>query len=366
MRTLELRCSALPLAFLCPGSVRPEGVLVDEVHEMATLGTAAHAGAVELVRTGRVDRDGTGALAKRYGVDETELRVLLAQAAQLWAEIHDSFPNASTEQELSYEAPDGSFKLTGHADIIASSVDSIHVGDWKFGRLDADHAKQLEGYAALGLLESGAREATAGVLWVRDHEYEHYTMSAADVAGWLDRLRATVVDWDGVYRSGEHCTHCPRNHECPAFNAVIRRDVAAIADLPIEEAAIAALTPSQRVALVVKARAVAQLAERFVSAVKADVIRNGDVVADGKRLTLQRSERRHLVVLNAFPVLQQHLEDEEMAEVIDISISKAEQIVAHKAGKGNGAGAVRQLNQALNDVGAIQTGMVTQLVVRRA
>jgi hypothetical protein len=49
------------------------------------------------------------------------------------------------------------------------------------------------------------------VLWLRDQSIENYTMSRADARSWLAELLATVVDWNGVYRPGPHCAHCPRS-----------------------------------------------------------------------------------------------------------------------------------------------------------
>lgn len=370
-RPLRLRCSALPLAFLCPGSVHPGALVIDERNDAADSGTAAHEGSVRLVETGRVDWDAVPALAKRHGVDERELRVLLHYATRLWAEVRESFPNASTEQELSYEAPDGSFVLTGHTDILAASGDAIHVADWKFGRLDLDHSKQLEGYAVLGMLRTQASEATATVLWARDCEAEHYTMAAASVGPWLERLVAEVVDWDGTFRPGSHCAHCHRNHDCPAVNALVRRDVAAIADNDLvaqveDEAALAAMAPEQIVAVLAKADMVVRFAERVRSAIRSHVMRNGDIVGGGKRLTLQHEERRALDTRAAFAVLEQTLDDDEMAEVIDLKLARAEELVAKRAPKRKGAAAVRELRARLDETGAIKVSTVTKLVVRRA
>lgn len=370
---LKLRASALPLAFLCPGSLRRAGLLIDETHPAATVGSAAHEGLATLVETGRIDWDGVAALALRHGVDEAELRYLLAQGQRLWNEVRASFPNASTEQELSYAAPDGSIVLTGHTDVLGFSADTIHVGDWKTGRKDSDYSEQLRGYCALGLLaHPSVARATAGVLWVRDGEYEHYTMDRDHLGRWLARLGAEVAEWDGTYRVGAHCAHCPRNHDCPAGHALVRRDVAAIADNDLlaqveDSAALAAMSPEQLVAVLAKADMVVRYAERVRSAIRSHVVRNGDIVGGGKRLTLQREERRSLETLPAFPVLEQAgFGDEEMAEVIDISLSKAEKIAAAKAPKRKGRAAVRELRARLDEAGAIKVSVITKLVVKRA
>jgi hypothetical protein len=211
---LILRCSGLPLAFRCAGAVRPGKIRINEISDAADLGTAAHDGARALVETGRVDWDALPELARRHDVEEPELRLLLGLATKLWAEVEQSFPDALTEVELRFETED--LLLTGHADIKAQSANTAHIGDWKFGRKDGNHREQLIGYAALALLEDDSLEAaTAGVLWVRDLEYEHYTLRRSELGQWLGRLVETIVRWDETFRPGPHCEHCPRSPRVP-------------------------------------------------------------------------------------------------------------------------------------------------------
>jgi hypothetical protein len=367
---LILRCSGLPLAFRCAGAVRPGKIRINEISDAADLGTAAHDGARALVETGRVDWDALPELARRHDVDEPELRLLLGLATKLWAEVEQSFPDALTEVELRLETKD--LLLTGHADIKAQSANTAHIGDWKFGRKDGNHREQLLGYAALALLEDDSLEAaTAGVLWVRDLEYEHYTLRRSELGQWLGRLVETIVRWDETFRPGPHCEHCPRSHECPARHALIRRDVAAIGDLDLgaldeEGEALAALTPEALVELVVKADLVKRVAERLRAAASRYVQNHGDVEGDELCLTLQHDERRHLKVVDAFPVLEAAgFADPEFGVVLDCSLPKVERIVATRAGKGKGAGAVRALRQKLEDAHAIELETVTKLVTRR-
>ena len=164
--SLELRCSGLPLAFLCGGAVRPDDLGINETNTAATVGTAAHEGLARLVETGRVDWDAVPEIAKRHGVDEVELRVLLAQGAKLWAVVKSSMPapRAEVELEAVFEG-DNPWRLTGHADILGRSGNTADVGDWKGGRLDSPYREQLIGYAALALLTDDTLEAaTAAVL----------------------------------------------------------------------------------------------------------------------------------------------------------------------------------------------------------
>lgn len=370
---LELRCSALPLAFKCPGSVRKGAVAINDTSDAAELGTAAHEGLAILVNTGRVDWDGVPALAKGHGFNEGELRGLLASGAKLWAQVKESFPHPMTEAELDYEGP--GFHLTGHADILGRDEDTAISGDWKGGRLDSDYREQVLGYAALSLLDyyRHLQAARASVLWVREGDVEQYSLKRSDLPAWEERLVREVVEWDGTYRPGPHCAHCRRNHECAAANALVRRDVAAIADLDLvarveDEDALALMSPDQMVDILSKADIVSKYADRVRSAIRAHVIRNGDVVGCGKRLTLQHEERRSLNVIQAMTVLEDlgFRNRLDLAPVIDISAAKVEKVIAERAGKGNGAGAVREFRAALEAAEAVETVTVTKLVTRRA
>jgi hypothetical protein len=348
-------------------------VPINETNDAADVGTAGHDGLAELVRTGKIDWESVPALAKKHDVDEPELRVMLALGAQLWASVRESFPNALAEVPM--QAQVGTATLTGHTDILARSLLTAHVGDWKLGRLDSNYREQLLGYAALALLTyPELTAATAGVLWVREHEYERYALSRHGLDEWRHRFEAEIIQWDGTYRPGSHCQYCPRSHECPAANALARRDMAILLDQDLpgqleDTETIAELIrrdPAQIVALVEKARAVSKQADRVVDAIKAEVLRSGDIVGADKRLTLLKSEKRHLDVIQAFPVLQEEgFDDGDMAEVISISVSKAETLIAKRAGKGSGAAAVRAFDDKLAKAGAISTSTSTSLVVRR-
>ncbi len=347
---------------------------INASNDAADVGTAGHDGLAALVRTGQIDWDKVGELASKYGVDETELRVLLALGLRLWLLVKDSFPNASTEVAMKHQL--GAVLLTGHSDVLGSSGTILRILDWKLGRLDSDYREQLLGYCALALLTTpGATEAEAGVGWVRECEYEPHTMTRAGLYDWLQRVENEIVQWDGVFHPGAHCQYCPRSHECSAANALARRDMAILMDqdLParLEDVetvrAFVRAHPDQAIEVLEIARRAEKQAGRVVAALKDEVMRDGDIVGEGKRATLQTAEKRHLNVLQAFPVLQEELGfgDQELAEVVSISLSKTESVVAKRAGKGKGAGAVRDLGDKLAKAGAIETSTSVSLVVRR-
>lgn len=372
MSALELRCSGLPLAFLCGGAVRPDGLGINETNAAATVGTAVHEGLARLVETGRVDWTGVPELASKHNIPAElvpELRMLIAQGAKLWAEVKESFPNASAESEFIYEG-DG-VRVTGHVDAISIRGNVARILDHKTGRLDSKYTEQALGYCALVMLaEPDLQEATCAVLWIRDQEIEQYTMRRADVEPWLERLETEVVNWNGVYRPGNHCDHCPRRYVCPARNAMMRADLAILLDCDVEqlgaESSLATAEPDRVLEVTERLARFAKMDARWRAALRAHVEKHGDIVGASHRLTLQQSEKRRLDVINTFPVLEAAgFDAEDFAQVIEISASQAEKIVAKRAEKRKGAAAVRELQAQLEAADAVKTSTITSLVVRR-
>ena len=361
-----IRTSSLPILWQCAASahVTPE-TPINETGDAATLGTAAHVALAGLAESGALDWDAVPAVAQRFGVDAAELRILCALGRQLWESVAESFPAPLTEVALSAEI--AGVTLTGHVDLISVAETTARLGDWKTGRLDSNYTPQLQGYAALALLDNPElTECTATVLWVRDREIENYTMTRDGLSDWVAEFDQRVARWDGVYRPGAHCRYCPLSHECNAANALARRDVAAMLDT---NAAVdlTVMEPEQIVTLARLAGNVSSIAYRVREAIKAHVLATGDIRANGSRLTIQEETRRELRPTEAWPVLTAAgFGDEEFASCMRLSMKKAEEIVGKRAGRGKGAGAKRTLAADLEAAGAIETKTIAKLVTRRA
>jgi hypothetical protein len=367
---IRLRASSAPMAFRCPGSVRRDGLLVDEPNDAATAGTAAHEALRDLAELGAVKWDALPELAERFNVPLEELRILCAQGTKLWEEVKESFPEALTEVYLEAEVAPGRW-LSGHLDLLSQQDRVARFGDWKTGRKDADHRHQVMAYAALLFLDNPQLEEVTGtLLWVRDAEIENYTITRAQFQQWMRELDAEVFRWDGVYHPGSQCLYCPRSATCEAANALARRDVAALRDTDIvsrAETALSEMSADEVVDIFEKASTVEKYAQRVREAIKAHVVKCGDVEANGKRLTLQTEERRSVDPELAWPVLEAAgFEDGDFAAAMTLSASKCEKVVAKKAGRGKGAAAVRKLKADLEAAGAIEIKETKKLVSRRA
>jgi hypothetical protein len=358
MRDLTtLRASALPMAFACPASVRKAEIQINESNDAANAGTATHEVLQALPQTGKIDWEGIPEIAKRYGADPDETRMLSAMGFKLWKQVNESFAHAMTEVSLELEILPGVI-LTGHTDALAVSQTSIRVGDWKSGRKDSDYSQQLKAYAAMALLSTeDMQEATGTALWIRDQEIENYTLSRADALAWKQSLIDRVINWDGIYRPGKHCAFCPRSHECEAVNAMVRRDIAAFTDKSLVarlECELETMPHSDVVSAYQKASLIVRYAERVREAVKAHIEKHGDIVADGVRISVDESTTRELDPLKSWPILEGlGFGDEDLARAIKLRISELEEIIRERTPRGKKGEAVKNFAQLLETSGAV-------------
>lgn len=362
---IELRASRAPLAFQCPGSIRPATVPISEDGYPAKLGRAAHEALRALAESGSIRWADLPAIAAHHGVELDELRVLCGLASKLWPSLSPSFPDALTELGLS--AGFAGSILTGHVDLLSTTGKVARVGDWKTGRKDTDYSAQMKAYGALVMLDNPELdEVTVTLIWVRDGEIENYTMRRPELRAWLAELADNVIVWDGVYHPGAHCGYCPRSHECAARTALVQRDVKALLD-PDAETDLARMTPADVIEMRHKIEIVERVAKRVNDAIKAHIEAHGDIVGGGVRLTLESRDRRELDTAAAWPVLEAlGFADEDFAATVDVPISRVEKRIAEKAGCGNGAAAVRELTQKLDDAGAVSIRRSTFVKEKRS
>ena len=370
---LKIRMSALPLAFLCAGSIRAPTIPLNETNEPARNGTASHLLFRNLVAVGTIDWDAIDPTCDDIGADSEEVRHLCGCAQRLWPKVAQYFPRAMSEvtvaARLTVDLDANELVATGTADIISVSGTEVHGADWKTGWKDANYAHQMKGYLAAILLEYPQLErGTMTVLWLREQEIENYSMTREDAIAWKQRLIDEVVNWDGVYHPGEHCGFCKRHVECSAANALTRAAVASLAniDLGSIEQTIMAMQPDRLHEVYSKAKLVGKVAEKALDAIKLRVINNGPIEHGGKVLAVSEESRRQVDVERAWAILQEALTDSELAACIKISLSKVEDAVGKNAGRGNGAKAKEALGKKLEQAEAVSKKPFTKLVTRRS
>ncbi len=362
---IRIRASAAPLLFSCASSGDDE-LLIDYENPGANLGNATHDAMESEVQGERADLD---AIALRWTCEREELGRLVWYGRQLWQDMAPGYANPQTEVPVFYKGPD--IELTGHIDVIARYPKRVLITDWKSGYLDKNFYHQLMVYAVCLILSEGYEEVVASVGWLRDQEQEHYTFTRPIVVAWLDRLREQVKR-KGRYTIGSHCPHCPRSHSCPAALADARQAVTIFSSEAFSSVAIAPtlaeLPESERVRLFRQAKAVLKLGEAAKTAIRLNVIQNGGHIDSGDGWLLKVKEevsRRRLDTAKVCDIIEAHLNEDEKASVIDVSLSRFEEIVAKRAGKGHSATAKRALIDEIVAADALNVSTTQKLVERR-
>lgn len=362
---IKVRASGAPLLFSCASSGDDE-LLIDYENEASGLGSGCHEGLEAVVAGERPDLD---AIALRWSADREELGRLVWYGEQVWRDIGPSFQNPLTEVSVFFRAPD--IELSGHIDVLSRYPRRAFILDWKSGYLDKNFYHQLAAYAACLILGEGYDEVVAMVGWLRDEEKETYTFTRPIVTAWMDRLR-DQVQRRGRYTIGSHCQTCPRNHSCPAAIADSRRAVQVFSakDMTSEEIArtLQDLPEAERVQLFRRLRTVLKLGEEARGAFRLNVVQNGGQIDGGDGWVLRVKEevsRRRLDTARVRPILEEHLNQDEIDSVTDVSLARFEDLVAKRAGKGKGAGAKRALLDQIKAADALFVSTALKMVERR-
>ena len=209
-----VRCSALPRLLACPGAL---GLTAgpEETSAAAALGTAAHVLYQRLAQGEEPTEEDAAVLAAESGVDERELKFLLAAGRRLAKEQAGKLADAQTERELAAEVAPGLW-LTGHADLTGTGEDGAAVVvDWKTGEKH-DYLEQLLGYALLlKLTGMEAEKYRAVVVYTRLGETEEHEFTPAMLTAFQKRLAARLRERE--FRPGDACAWCPCKGGCEAW-----------------------------------------------------------------------------------------------------------------------------------------------------
>jgi RecB family exonuclease len=343
MTTRETRCSSLPRIWQCPASAQQTGPAIDLVSDAGQMGTAVHA--VLAARAHGITRDNwhtvTAQIANAYQVDPDEL-LRLADAAwemrnQLYGAAGGEGPisQAIAERALSAELAPG-LQLTGHLDVLFLVGNRATIIDYKTGRRGdlSDPEHQLRGYAWLDLKRHPHIErVTACAVWVHERTYTTYQMARADMDAWCAELLAKLTDPNPKYGPGESvCRYCPHQATCEARLALLKGALAVIdggGDFVISDRRLLAAHEA--------VTAIETKLKQFRGELRARIHRDGPIVADGKRLSLQEVSVSEIDPQRAWPVLAAYLSEDEMAQCVKLRKRELVKCVRSKATRGKKA-----------------------------
>lgn len=351
-----IRCSSLPMLLKCGHSQDAAELAIEAAIEAADIGTAVHDAMRSVVFDSTLD---IPLIALRHGVDEKDLAPLVWYGRSAWQELRASFPEPEVEVDVDAEC-DG-FELRGHVDLLSISGEHVRFLDWKSGRKEeADYYPQLAAYAACLFTLQRCTTVTATVVWLRSQTVETYTFTESTVRAFMDRVYAALSP-DAPFRYGEHCGYCRRSHECPALVANARRDLAIFSRTDVDTA-VAQATPQELVSIRRRAKALVAFEKSLDQAIRRRVAEGPLDSGDGYMLSLvEENGQREVNTLKAWPILQKHLTDEELAGCVEVSAKAVDDVVGKKAGKGKGAAAKRALAEEFKAAEAITQPRIMKL-----
>lgn len=162
-----------------------------------------------------------------YPAEET---LIEAQDFAEWYEDRDHIvrqgsDGISTEQRMQYKYADLNAKITGSADVIKVTKDSVYVLDWKFysdtSYLTAPEDNlQLKAYAVLAAFKYGRKKAVVQIGLVRQKELwtaEFNEFKMESIRTELYELIKEAVKNYMSFNFGPHCSGCWSKTVCPEY-----------------------------------------------------------------------------------------------------------------------------------------------------
>jgi len=347
------RASSANLFAVCAGAAHGENheVTLNPVDDAGTLGTAVHDGCAEIVRGRPAD---TGAIALQYGLDEAQKRDLiwlLAVATRFWAEYGTQFgEEPSVERELT------AMDHSGHTDVLGADPPVARVLDWKTTRLEVINYQPqmmeylwLVGHSPDSPIPSSF-DCQYILVFLRDRTVEvSAVMDRQTVDDWHVEYMRRINEWDGkTYCPGGHCRYCPRLAHCPAQRAIIQQAMQSVTvdDLPVEDV----------VTLYERLRWAEAFCDTTIKAIKLRAeAEGGEIVADGRALTLQEQNRQKIRAREAWPVIMSRLTEAELAPAVTIGKTALLDAIGKKSPRGQKKAEKEALMAALEAANAVET-----------
>lgn len=365
---MKIRASKAHLAFACGQSLKNPSVQIRVIgDDQARTGSAVHDAAPPHIAGVSFDK---AELLRKWDVDEDEFAYLFGCLKRCWRMLASWFPEPQTEQFREFvflcQAPGGAdLHLTGHIDVESVVDDEVRIIDWKTGRIDDDHNDQVKIYSLLSMLHHAKYKARAFVVRVRDVAADPFEYTREELLKWLggeaDRLS------DTEYHVGRHCTYCPRSHECPAKEALLKQSALVLAndavatDFPIEPA----LRGPRLAAMLDRVKMLENFCRTFRAACKADVAGYGGELpaGDGRYLQINREERESIIYEDCEDILQEALGGR-LKQIL--KVSKTALLDAVKADAAMKSAAANEMMERLRAAGAVKTTYIDKLELKRA
>ncbi len=345
-----MRASSAPRLKNCQAWVNSPLPAVSVPHGVTSVGNEAHLALKTYVDNGmdlRPDVSG-------------EVEPLLENGIALLAKLN--IPEGAT---IYTELTVGFGELTGHLDFCAENEHFRIIVDYKAGFKDGDYEWQVRGYAK-GMNFFERKPTKTYIFWLQDGTVQEWKWTPEELDRWYaEYLLPLILSPSPTYTIGNWCGYCPIKDSCPGR---IARDQGAIAVLGggMETIGKELSDPVRAIALYERLKSIESALEIIRDAFREHL--KGGAISDGTtEYYLLEANVRELDLIKAWgSLVNWGLSKDEIASICKPSISKAEKLVGDKAGKGNGAGAIRSLAEELKNAGAISYKPQIRIQSRKA
>ena len=393
--------SKMDMTEKCPASYTADADLemeIDKVHFAANIGRAVHSIAERVVR-GEIDEI-TSHLAKseaiKFGVEDhfEDVELLSSNAfsawhgTDSWGGIKAYFinPTAETYGKFEHRVQNPYTKvmhdisISGYMDvsevISAEEVEEATVKnwgltlDWKSGRKgdDSSYRAQMLAYATLLCAKNPKLEqVTTMICWLRDKKFSMTTFSRDEIREWFKNFIRRSAFWNGTsYSPGDHCAWCKRYYECPARAKMINAAVTSLVGIQERDSMVInesgeLVDPDKLYEAFKQAKSLEKLIATFLEDLKMETEKRGSigVPSVGENRGFGYKTRRgnaSFDSMKAWPILQDHFTDDELANIVNIGKGKLKSAADDKAPKGKKAELFRTIMNDLDVGGAVHIG----------
>lgn len=369
-----IRCSALPRIISCPASMIEPEVRINTDSAAAQMGTAFHAFMAAHI-------DGPNGESPEYYLRQTmgepsdeqvdEAYFLARRGQVIWDTFAAELQNVRTELAMETVLANGA-RLSGHLDVIGcrggDEADRVII-DWKTGRSERSFRNQLLGYALLDYTTNGLQPDVRYKIITAYPRYGNWDVDeieAGEIMAFAERLDdickvppAARNHAPSVY----NCQYCPRAHECPARNALIKSALAAFTD----PKTTIMNSRDRLIAAFPKYKALTKVVDEFKEALRFEIEAHGPLdLEDGTKLSFKEYERETILYSNKMMDLCNAAADGlDWNAILTVKSKALFDAVGKAAGRGKGKAAKEAMNSILKESGCIETKTYTRMEVTK-
>ena len=393
--------SKLDMIEKCPASQVDDGdieIEIDKVHFAANIGRAVHKIAESVVsgEITEIDRSYIVSESIKFGVEEysDDVETLAENVVKAWngnakwGGLKGYFINPKTEEHGKFEHtvknPNNgvmeNISISGYMDvsevISAEEVEEATVKnwgitlDWKSGRKgdSSSYKAQMLAYATmLAAANPKLEQVTTIICWLRDNAFSVTTFSRDEIRDWFKNFIRRSAFWDGKsYSPGEHCSWCKRYYDCPARAKMINSAVTDLIEFEGGRSLVIddngdLVDPDKLYQAFKQAKSLEKLIATFIGDLKFEIEQRGSVAIpslEGNRGFSYKTRRGNAVFdsMNAWPVLQEHFTDDEIAGIVNIGKGNLKKAADNKAPRGKKASFLKDILSELEANGAVRRG----------